>query len=319
MPSPSKNVALMAGVATVLVQVSAQEAFASPSALRSASLRAVSASEVQQPGSQQAGAGLLGGALACASFGSVVAIAGSRRRAVPHTGKQVSVCALPKSLEGTGGPFSDACWDPAGLTKSNSEETILQWRSAELKHGRVAMLACGGWFHTAAGLHPIGDAAARTRVSDDPIIALQQLPAAGLMQVFFTLMCLEYMFTFVTPAPKDKPWDTLGMSEIVADEEKPSYKRLQLQEINNGRLAMIGIIGLIAGEVMTGEYFASVKNLCILAAAAPGGGGAGYFTPCSIEGFPPRAPFDFLTTSPLGGPPLAAIFGSVVPPFNLGA
>merc|ERR1719313_311420 len=66
--------------------------------------------------------------------------------------------ACPKCLEGTGGPRPNDFWDPAGLTKGKTEEELLRFREAELKHGRVAMLATLGWFHTATGYHPIGDA-----------------------------------------------------------------------------------------------------------------------------------------------------------------
>merc|ERR1711966_629477 len=148
-------------------------------------------------------------------------------------------------LDGTGGPRPDDFWDPVGLAKGKSDEQLLRWRAVELKNGRVAMLAVLGWFHVAAGYHPIGDAAARTRVSDDPLINATQLPMAGAWQVVFTIMCLEWVSTYVAPPPKDAPWDVIGWSRIIAKSDDDSWKMAQLREIDNGRLAMMAIVGLV--------------------------------------------------------------------------
>eukprot|EP00933_Yihiella_yeosuensis_P071031 TRINITY_DN7921_c0_g1_i11.p1 TRINITY_DN7921_c0_g1~~TRINITY_DN7921_c0_g1_i11.p1 ORF type:complete len:503 (+),score=111.55 TRINITY_DN7921_c0_g1_i11:67-1509(+) len=157
-------------------------------------------------------------------------------------------------LVGTGGPFPENYWDPAGLSKGKSEEEMLELRAMELKHGRTAMLACLGWFHVASGVHYIGDFANGEKVSDDPLINLTQLSMGGAMQVVFTIMCTEWLFTYVTPPPKDKPWDLLGWHSVIADEEYPEWKKVQMQELNNGRLAMVAIVGLIAQDLYLGEY-----------------------------------------------------------------
>mmetsp|Transcript_22989 Transcript_22989/g.63842 ORF Transcript_22989/g.63842 Transcript_22989/m.63842 type:complete len:336 (-) Transcript_22989:91-1098(-) len=162
--------------------------------------------------------------------------------------------AGPKVLEGTGGPRPDDFWDPAGLAKGKSDEQLLYWRAVELKHGRVCMLACLGWLHVAGGWHPIGDAAARTRVSDDPLINVTQLPIGGAFQVVFTIMCLEWLTTYVCKPPADKPWDILGWTPVIADEDAPEWKDSQMKELNNGRLAMVGFIGLVSQDLVTGDY-----------------------------------------------------------------
>lgn len=44
-----------------------------------------------------------------------------------------------------GAPFPDgAVWDPVGLSDGADPEDIKKWREAEIKHGRVAMLASVG-------------------------------------------------------------------------------------------------------------------------------------------------------------------------------
>merc|ERR1740123_2794503 len=67
-------------------------------------------------------------------------------------------------------------------------------------------------------------------------------------------MCLEWLTTYVCKPPADKPWDILGWSDVIADEEYADWKENQLKELNNGRLAMVGIIGLIAQTALTGNY-----------------------------------------------------------------
>jgi len=202
------------------------------------------------------------GALAVASVGGAVVLAGAQRKSGKRQAGVAVRAQAPKVLEGTGGPFPEDCWDPAGLTKGKDDDTLRYYRAAELKHGRVAMLACLGWFHQASGWHPIGDAAVRSKISDDPLIAAQQLPLAGWLQVIFTIMSLEWLTSFVCKPPEDKPWDVLGVSDLIADEEYPDYKAMKMRELNNGRLAMFGIIGLIAQDAYTGEYFEQIKGIC---------------------------------------------------------
>ncbi|CAK9085251.1 Fucoxanthin-chlorophyll a-c binding protein E [Durusdinium trenchii] len=151
-------------------------------------------------------------------------------------------------IAGTGGPLPDMYWDPAGITSKKSKEEILELRAQELKHGRVAMLACIGWFHVAGGFHIIGDYAVGVHLDDNPLVSLTQMPMGGIWQVVFTIMCLEWLTTYVCKPPAEKPWDILGWSDILVEDEKSiwnQFRKAELQELNNSRLAMMGIVGLI--------------------------------------------------------------------------
>ena len=75
-------------------------------------------------------------------------------------------------------------------------------------------------------------------------------------------------------APKERPWDTLGWSDIVYNEDGPAWKWRQVQEINNGRLAMMAIVGLIAQDLYTGDYFAGIGKYCFGAPICEGIGEA---------------------------------------------
>ncbi|CAE7663482.1 FCPF, partial [Symbiodinium microadriaticum] len=169
-------------------------------------------------------------------------------------------------IAGTGGPLPDNFWDPAGITNGKTEKEIAMLRAMELKHGRVAMLAVLHWFHVAAGYHLLGDYAIGERMSNDPLVSLTQLPMGGMWQVIFTIMCLEWLTTYICKPPEDRPWDVLGWKGII-DEDYPSeiwngWKRVQCQELNNSRLAMVAITGLVAQDVVTGDYVAGVGKLC---------------------------------------------------------
>lgn len=197
-----------------------------------------------------------------AAGGAAIAAANNRKhgRKTPLSAMPPTVDVVPDALKGTGGPRPDDFFDPAGLARGKTEEQLLQLRAQELKHGRCAMLACLGWFHTASGTHYIGDAAARTVVSDDPLINAQQLPLAGWCQIIFTIMLFEWMFTYVVKPPKSRPWDLLGWTPVIGDENAPSWKESQLKELNNGRLAMIGFVGLVAQDLYTGDYFGGISK-----------------------------------------------------------
>merc|ERR1712217_182932 len=99
-------------------------------------------------------------------------------------------------MGGTGGPSAKDFWDPAGITRGKTDKELLELRAMEIKHGRVAMLACLGWFHVAAGWHPIGDYAVGVRLSNDPLVNVTQLPMGGAWQLVFTILCIEWMFAY---------------------------------------------------------------------------------------------------------------------------
>ena len=54
-----------------------------------------------------------------------------------------------------------------------------RYREAELKHGRVAMLAAAGMIH-ADKWHPLFDG----KLSSNPLLAITQVPKLGLIQIF---------------------------------------------------------------------------------------------------------------------------------------
>jgi hypothetical protein len=61
---------------------------------------------------------------------------------------------------------------------------------------------------------------------------------------------METMFTDPNRVPGDLGFDPMGMSKNKSPEEK---EKLQLQELKNGRLAMLAIGGMIHHNWVTGD------------------------------------------------------------------
>jgi hypothetical protein len=127
-------------------------------------------------------------------------------------------------------------FDPLGLSNDIDEETFAQYRTAELKHGRVAQLAVVGYvvqevtrfdFNIAPGL----------ACKDVPngVAAIDAIPSLGWAQIIFFIGAVDY-------------WGVLGNFEQgkasglkLGDED---LAKLQLNELQHGRIAMLAILEL---------------------------------------------------------------------------
>ena len=137
-------------------------------------------------------------------------------------------------------------FDPLGL--SGSQERFDKFRAAEVKHGRVAMLAIMGAFagHWAT---PLG-APAGIAGFQDPI------GAKGCVALTFFCAFLEtgpWADAFAKePGNFGDPCD---FAEIFGVED---MKEMQTKELSNGRLAMMATIGMCVQESVFGEKFSDL-------------------------------------------------------------
>jgi hypothetical protein len=176
------------------------------------------------------------------------------------------VAALARSMPGITEPLG--FFDPLGLSEGISEGKLRFYREVELKHGRVAMLAALG-FVVGEQYHPLfgGD------IDVPSYVAFQATPLEtapyALPSVLLSVATLEIfsVFTFNNPSGDDEfstrePWsirsdhqagdfkfDPLGIKPTDPEE----LKEMQTKEINNGRLAMIAIAGMVVQELVTGQ------------------------------------------------------------------
>jgi len=176
-------------------------------------------------------------------------------------------------------------WDPLELCGEDVKPETIGWlRHAEIKHGRVAMAAFVGYCVQSNGIHfpwniqgnfgydlpaiSFADIAA----AGGPADQWDALPTAGKVQILCVVGFLE-MFSETSAAleldgqkhyvrggkpgyfpklsdkmPHPVPlnlWDPFGFTSKMTPERK---EKALLAEVNNGRLAMIGIFGLISAS-----------------------------------------------------------------------
>ena len=180
-------------------------------------------------------------------------------------------------------------WDPLNLSGMDmwgkGEEATVGWlRHAEIKHGRVAMAAFVGYIVQANGIHfPWGLTRAGVTFGDisaagGPADQWDALPTASKLQIlgfvalfeFFgeNSFCLEasgekhymrggkpgfYPDLKKCQIPHPVPltlWDPFGFTTKLSAEKKANSL---IAEINNGRLAMLGIMGFVAASKVEGS------------------------------------------------------------------
>jgi light-harvesting complex I chlorophyll a/b binding protein 1 len=144
-------------------------------------------------------------------------------------------------------------FDPFGFATNADEATLRKYRASELKHGRVAMLAVvgnlmGSLYHFPGDLNP-----GKLKFADVPagIHAGEVVPLLGWLQVLAFCGALEFG-PFKQEANR-APGDVAKFSWWTRYDDKDADAKLQLQELKNGRLAMIAIMGEIAHELVTGQ------------------------------------------------------------------
>ena len=147
-------------------------------------------------------------------------------------------------------------WDPLNLTENMDDANLNLMRAAELKHCRVAMLATVGWAWTATGTHFNGMLSFHPPVSfadaaaaGNPIAAAAMVPGFGIWQMIAAIGALEV--TWENKYPSNECAGNFGVPAVTQDPEK--FKELQLMELKNGRLAMIGIISFACAEALPGS------------------------------------------------------------------
>lgn len=162
-------------------------------------------------------------------------------------------------------------FDPLHLATDISEGKYRFFREVELKHGRVAMLAAVG-FPLAEHFHPFFGG----NIDVPSYIAFQQTPLQTSWELVLLAFAIPEAFSvahFNSPFwksdylpgyawPNVEPWsirsnhypgdfgfDPLGLKPTNAED----LKIMRTKELNNGRLAMIAMLGMVAQELVTGQ------------------------------------------------------------------
>jgi hypothetical protein len=184
--------------------------------------------------------------IALASLLAVAAFAPMGRTAARN-----SAISMDIGLIGASAPVG--FFDPLGLSKGKSEETLAWYRAAELKHGRVCMLASVGiWIQ---GAPEQGWIPGYITKDTNALAAVSEIYAkapGALWQILLAIAAVEVLNTSIESKggrPGDFGWDPANLRP--KDEDK--LDELQLKELKNGRLAMLGAAGMLYQNALTGQ------------------------------------------------------------------
>jgi len=153
-------------------------------------------------------------------------------------------------------------FDPIDLVGSADQDTFDNLRYVEIKHGRISMLAFlgniitrpGADIHLPGNIDKAGDAFASYPNGWAAIQGPDAIPGSGLAQLIVFIAVLELAVMK----------DVTGQGEFVGDfrngaldfgwDKLSEEKKLQKRgiELNNGRAAMMGILGLMVHEQLGG-------------------------------------------------------------------
>jgi len=161
-------------------------------------------------------------------------------------------------------------WDPLDLSKFEDPDVAAfqfkRRRVIELQHGRVSMLACIGYivpeyFKWPGYLSPSEE----LKFEDIPngLGAVEKVPFIGWVQILAFVGLIE-VFNLQSE-PKEYPGDyelfgAFGIPGGGSIEDKEKKEKSLLAEINNGRLAMMAIIGMFFQNGLTGSAWGDWAN-----------------------------------------------------------
>mmetsp|Transcript_13451 Transcript_13451/g.30116 ORF Transcript_13451/g.30116 Transcript_13451/m.30116 type:complete len:221 (+) Transcript_13451:80-742(+) len=194
--------------------------------------------------------------LALSAIASVAAFSGMPLR--KSSGLKMSAEDMVGSLAPVG------FFDPLGLSAGKPAGELKKYREAELKHGRVAMTAFLGIL-VGESFNPFFDG----KITGPAIYQFQQ--ADDLVSYFWVIVLFgvalvegqNILTGWDSPADSagkavaglkddyingDLGFDPLGLTPS----DPAAFDELRTKELQNGRLAMLGVAGIVAQELVTG-------------------------------------------------------------------
>eukprot|EP00566_Odontella_aurita_P028438 CAMPEP_0113544500 /NCGR_PEP_ID=MMETSP0015_2-20120614/10744_1 /TAXON_ID=2838 /ORGANISM="Odontella" /LENGTH=194 /DNA_ID=CAMNT_0000444769 /DNA_START=241 /DNA_END=825 /DNA_ORIENTATION=+ /assembly_acc=CAM_ASM_000160 len=174
-----------------------------------------------------------------------------------QTGRAATNLAVSELELGVTEPLG--VFDPLGWLETEPE-AFERRRAVERKHGRVAMAAVVGTIVHQNHITFDGylSKSADLKFSDVPVgvDGIRAIPTAGLAQIlaFFALVELAWM-------PASKYDGDYGVGYFGTDIKDPEEKARKLNvELNNGRAAQMGILGMMVHDVLDGKPFIFIDS-----------------------------------------------------------
>ncbi|KAL7520724.1 hypothetical protein ACHAWX_005433 [Stephanocyclus meneghinianus] len=150
-------------------------------------------------------------------------------------------------------------WDPLGFLDRADQETFDRLRYVELKHGRIAQLAFVGNLITRAGYHLPGNIELDRAFADVPngIAAINgpdAISTAALLQTLAFIGFLETRVMIDATGESQFRGDFRNGFDFGWDKQSPEWQaNKRAIELNQGRAAMMGILGLMVHEQLGGS------------------------------------------------------------------
>lgn len=143
-------------------------------------------------------------------------------------------------------------FDPLNLSVGKDDATLSWYRAAELKHGRVCMLAALGiWIQGLdVGIKPDGLYFHETNHWKALPEVFAQNPGA-ILQILIAISAVEVLSVSIESKsiPGDFGWDPAN----IRPKSDEALFELQTKELKNGRLAMLGVAGMNYQAILTGQ------------------------------------------------------------------
>ena len=145
-------------------------------------------------------------------------------------------------------------FDPLNLLEDDNQATFDRLRETEIKHGRVSMLAVVGYLTTAAGYRFPGAEDVPDGFAAFPYLLKNEsgLAVVGQMVAFFALAEIVNREASWADVKAEFPGDYRNGAldygwDKLSDDAKMKKRAI---ELNNGRAAQMGILGLMVHEQM---------------------------------------------------------------------
>ncbi|CAE7665483.1 FCPE, partial [Symbiodinium necroappetens] len=256
MPAMSKIAAAAAGAAAVTAASAFVAPSASPARAQASSLRGA-----ERARSGAAGSSLPFGLGAVGLAAAVLARPGSKT--AKSTGPTILSAYDASNEIGACDPL--LFWDPVGYCQDGcTKEDFDRRRAVELKHGRLCMVATIGmvWPDIFGKFDGYLSPSQNLKFADVPsgIAAVTKVPLEGWLQILLVAGLIE------TQLLKDQSFGGFGYAKYGAEPgnfgtgywgrkiQDPAERKLKLTtELNNGRLAMIAMSGMLIQNGLTGQ------------------------------------------------------------------
>jgi len=178
--------------------------------------------------------------------------------AIAKPSKAMPFLAAP-ACQSSGLPGAETGFDPLYF----SDFLDIKWlREAELKHGRICMLASTGIL-----VQEFVSIPGYPGYSPNPVEAFSSVPPEALGQIVFVMAIAEWnlnkgKYKMMELFEDGRAPGDLGFDPLKFGENKATRERLEMAELKNGRLAMLAFSGMIHQTFVTGKpLFASLGDI----------------------------------------------------------